>query len=429
VAGVTLANEPDRPLVAGLLSRSRRIASSPVALTIVAAAVFVARRPGMFVSPFSIPPYAEDGAVYFKDAIEQGGRAIFEPYNGQIFILQRLVAFAAALFPARVQPSLYEAVAVAGAVLCCSIALSTRWRSSIPLGARFVCMLALLCSPAVDETYGALAGLHSWLSVGLVLMGLLYDPISRRLKAGELTFAAATALSGFAAVYAIPVLLARAVRNGSRHSLLLLGVAVGGIVVQLGVLSTSARHGDTASLASQPVTDVLVLAKRVFGTAALGDANLVTLWPARQPEWWVWILLAALLAALAVIWARAPRLEAGALLATLLGSWILALWGFTLPGVDLSMAFWPMGASRYFLVPVAAIYVSLILLWPSTRLQRAALGLACLVLAFGIFSDYRLYAVHSADWPSFAACVQQAETTCSTVIPPGWTLEVDPTGH
>jgi hypothetical protein len=148
-----------------------------------------------------------------------------------------------------------------------------------------------------------------------------------------------------------------------------------------------------------------------------------------MPETWVWIPVLALLAALAVMWLRAPRLEAGALVATLVGSWLLALWGFTLPGLQISTLSFPLAASRYFLVPIGAIYVSLILTWPPSRLHRVVLGSACLILAFGIYSDYRLYPYRSSDWPSFVACVQQAERTCSTTIPPNWTLEINPPGH
>jgi hypothetical protein len=148
-----------------------------------------------------------------------------------------------------------------------------------------------------------------------------------------------------------------------------------------------------------------------------------------MPETWVWIPVLALLAALAVMWIRAPRLEAGALVATLLGGWLLALWGFTLPGLKIWMLSFPLIAGRYFLVPIGAIYVSLILTWPPSRLHRVVLGSACLILAFGIYSDYRLYPYRSSDWPSFVACVQRANTTCSTAIPPNWTLEINPPGH
>jgi hypothetical protein len=421
--------EQARSWATGLLLRTRRLRTSPLVLSAVAAVAYVFREQGLRSGLWKIPPYAEDGAVFLKDAIERGGGAILEPYNGQLFIPQRLVAFFAAFFPVRFEVPLYMAAAIAIAVLSCSIALSSRWRGSIPVGIRFVCVLALLCSPAVDETFATLASAHWWLAVGLVLVGMLYDPVSRWIKAGEIVFTAATAFSGFAALYAIPTLAVRAVRNRSRHSLLLLGIAAGGVVAQFGLLETSSRRGNVATLLSQPVTDVVVLGRRVFGTAVLGAGNLAAYWPGQMPQTWVGIPVLALLAALAFMWIRAPRLEAGALIATLLGGWLLALWGFTLPGLSLSMLSAPLGASRYFLVPVGVIYVSLILAWPRSRLHRVVLGCACLILAFGIYSDYHFYPYQSSDWPSFVVCVQQAKTTCSTTIPPNWTLEINPTGH
>jgi hypothetical protein len=422
--------EKARLWAVGQWSRTSWLRTSPLVLSAAAAVAYVLRERSMLSRPFLIPPYAEDGAVFLKDAVERGGGAILEPYNGQLFVLQRLVAFFAAFFPVRFAVPLYMAAAIAIAVISCSIALSSRWRGGIPVGVRFVLVLALLCSPAVDETYATLASAHWWLAVGLVLVGMLYDPVSRRIKAGEIVFAAATALSGFAALYAIPTLAVRAVRNRSRHSLLLLGIASGGVVAQFGLLEASSRRGNIGTILSQPVADLVVLGRRVFGEAVLGDDNLAIHWPGQMPDTWVWIPVVALLAALAVIWVRAPRLEAGALIATLLGGWLLALWGFTLPGLKLSMLSIQMGASRYFLVPIGVIYVSLILTWPPNRLfQRVVLGCACLILAFGIYSDYHRDPDWSSDWPSFVACVQQSNTTCSTTIPPNWTLEISPPGR
>jgi hypothetical protein len=136
----------------GLWLRTSRLGSSSLVLSMVATAAYVLRERGMLSSPFTIPPYAEDGAVFLKDAIERGGSAILAPYNGQLFIPQRLVAFFVAFFPIRFAVPLYMAAAIAIAVLSCSIALSSRWRGGIPAASRFVCVLALLCSPAVDET-------------------------------------------------------------------------------------------------------------------------------------------------------------------------------------------------------------------------------------------------------------------------------------
>ena len=96
--------EPDRgpdhgPEPAGESGRTRSLkrlrspfsAEVGTILAIVAAAayVYLLRRPSGLQAPVM---FAEDGTVFFKDAIERGLGALFAPYNGQIFIPQRLVA-------------------------------------------------------------------------------------------------------------------------------------------------------------------------------------------------------------------------------------------------------------------------------------------------------------------------------------------------
>jgi hypothetical protein len=393
-----------------------------LAMLLGAAYVYVMRQPTVFTRPVF---YGEDGTVFFKGALEHGPGVIFQPYDGLIYVFQRLVALLAAPLPVSIQPAIYAVVAVAAAVLSCSIALSSRWRFSVPLTARYLCVLALLCSPSVHEVFGTLANAHWWLAVGLVLLGMLSDPLSRRLKLGELAFTAVAALSGFAAVYAIPTLAVRAFRNRSRHSLALLGVALAGAVVQVGYLLNSARPANGAGLFTHLKTDFLVLVKRLLVGPVLGDTNLATLWPGdRLPDTWVWLVPIVLIVALTAVWIRGPRIDLAALLLVFLGGWVLALGGTPDPGNVLSFF------GRYFLVPMAMLYVSLIVSWPEGMLRRSMAGLACVLLATGILSDYHLSPLPAVDWGPFAACVEKGTShTCSTVVAPGWPLEVTPPGR
>lgn len=415
--------EIESRLVRAFTAARQRYPSAALTLAMLlgAAYVYVMRQPSILTRPVF---YGEDGTVFFKGALEHGAGSIFQPYNGLVYVFQRLVAVLAEPLPVSMQPAIYAAVAVAAAVLSCSIALSSRWRFPVPITARYVCVLALLCSPAVDEVFGTFSNAHWWLAVGLVLLGMLSDPLSRRLKLGELAFAALAALSGFAAVYAIPTLALRAFRNRSRHSLALLGVALAGALVQVGYLLNSARPADGAGIFKHPATDLLVLVKRVFVGPVVGDTNLAALWPDRLPDTWVWLLPIALIAALTTVWISSPRIELVALLVVLFGGWVLALGGTPDPGNVMSFF------GRYFIVPIGMLYVSLIVSWPESMLRRTMAGLACVLLATGILSDYHLNPLLPVDWAPFAACVEKgAAPTCSTVIAPGWTLEVAPPGR
>jgi hypothetical protein len=409
------------PLAASLDRTRQRILEAAPVFAMVAAAAFLyaMRRPSSILAPGL---FADDG-TFFKDAIEHGWSAVLAPYNGQLFLVQRVFASLVAPLPILIQPALYYGIAMVAAVLSCSIALSSRWRFPVPLGARFLCVVALLCIPGIAETYGALSDMHWWLAVGLVLLGMLHDPLSRRLRIAEIVFVALTAASGFSALYGLPSLAVRAFKNRSRHSLALLGVALAGVVAELVYLLQSSRHGDLAGMA-HPVTAVLILAKRVPATLALGESNLAFLWPSRDAAVFDWLAVVVLVVALAAVWVRAPRLEMAALLLTLGGGWFLALWAMT-SGATIYMLFWLTSAARFFLVPRAVAYVSLVLVRPAGLLSRVAIGVSCVLLATGILSDYHLSPAQADDWAPFAACVEKRVSTCTTVISPGWTLEIE----
>lgn len=427
--GAVVAAADSAPImgrVAGVVAaiRSRYSgAAQTVAMLGAATFIYLMRQPSVITAPTF---WAEDGTIFFKGAIEHGFGAVLEPYRGQVFLFQRVVAGLAAPLQVSIQPAVYAAAAVAAAVLSCGMVLSSRWRFQVPLNLRFLCMLALLCSPAVDEVYGILSNAHWWLAIGLLLLGMLHDPLSRRLKVGEVAFTAVTALSGFVAIYAIPSLVVRTFRNRSRHSLALLGVALSGITVELGYFLASSRHGNAGALIAQPAIELIALIRRIFGGAAMGDTNLALLWPTHLPQWWVWLILLALIAALAVVWIQAAHIETSALLLTLLGGSVVLIWALEDP-IDILWTF--AIAGRYFVVLVAVLYVSLLMWRAQGPWTLAASGLACVILAVGILSDFHLSAVPPADWQPFATCVEKGATPCSVVIPPGWTLEIGPRGH
>lgn len=408
-----------RSSVRNLLCR----AAPTLGMLIAAAYVYIWREPTVVLAPTL---WADDGTAFLKAAFEQGPSAILQPYGGQICLFQRLVAQVAVLLPISLQPAIYASVAVAAAVLSCSIVLSKRWRFQVPLGARFVCLLALLCSPAVDEAFGNVSNSHWWLAIGLVLLGMLSDPHGRRLRAAELTFTVVTALSGFAAIYAIPTLSVRAIRNRSRHSLAILGIAGAGVLVQVVCVLNSTRIAHGAGLFADPTRDFLVLLRRIFVDSVVGDANLNMVWPRLMPDTWVWLIPIGLIAALIAVWAWAPKAEVGALGLALVAGWLLAIWAVA----DQPTVLWQLTiVGRYFVVPMAMLYIWLVVSWPNGMLRRGIAGLACVLLATGILSDYHLNSLAPVDWTDFSACVDRRAATCTTELPPGVQLQINPPGR
>lgn len=408
----------------GTLGRSRADLV-PLGMLLFAALVYVLRSP---TSILASGLWAEDGTILFKDAIERGWSALFDPYAGQLIILQRLAATILAPAPAVVQPLLYAVASIGVAVLSCAIVLSSRWRDTLPLGVRFACLLALLCVPSAGEVHLSLVNSHWWLGIGLLLLGMLRDPVSHSIRIGEIGFAALVATSGFAALYAIPALAVRLVRNRSRHSLLVLAVALVGVGVQVGYLLGSGRRGSLTEIVAHPVIGLHVFAKRIMATAALGETNLAVLWPFGQPSVSAILVPLVLTAALALIAARGARMEVGALLVTLIGGWFLGLWALTNPDASLEMLLWQGAASRYFVVPIAVLYIGLIVSRPPGPGWMAVTVLASGILLVGIAADYLIDPRPRYEWAPFAECVDHARGQCSTTIAPAWSLQVEARG-
>jgi hypothetical protein len=219
----------------------------------------------------------------------------------------------------------------------------------------------------------------------------------------------------------------RAIREGSRHSVALVSIAVAGLLLQIASVASSGRRGDLGSILSDPVTAIVVLIKRVFAASALGDLNLMDGWRGFEAEWWVWLVTLTLIAAMLMVWSRSASLESAALVLSLVGGWILALYAMSEPGSSIALLVtWPTAASRFFLVPVAVLFVSLIVVSQRSVGSRVASGLAAMLLAVGVMSDYRLIPLQKVDWEPFATCVEQALTTCSTTIAPDWPLQIEP---
>lgn len=410
-------HDPER---AGALPASRQWAI-PAGMLATAMVAYLLRNPLSVLAPTM---WAEDGTLFFKDAVERGWIAILDPYAGQLVVVPRAIASVLAPLPAAMQPTLYAVAAALVAVLSSGIVLSPRWRVSVPLGARFACLLALLCMPGMGDTHATVATSHWWLGIGLLLLGMLRDPRGRLGRAGELTFVGAASTSGFVAIYGIPMLAVRSLRTRSRHSLFVLVAATLGLAIQIGHLLASPRTGDVGAIVADPIGGVAVMAKRVLATIALGDRGLAVVWPVDAPTL-LGILAAVVVAALfAMIWVQAANLEVAALGASVAGGVVLAMWAVTAPGASIGMLLWGGAASRFFLIPKAALLASLLAGWSNGLVFRASVAIVGVLLVIGIALDYVVAPRPTVDWSGFARCIDETAALCSTVIPPGWTLEV-----
>ena len=156
-------------------------------------------------------------------------------------------------------------------------------------------------------------------------------------------------------LYGLPALLSTAVRTKSRHSLTLVAVAVTGLVIETVYLIASPREGSAGRLTHIGAdTTVLLVVKKVFGLAALGDVNFAQSWPLRQAPLWAWTITFVLLALVVALFVALRAPQRYGLLCCVLGAWFLAIWSETRPGGRFTALLLPGIGNRYFVPAIAA---------------------------------------------------------------------------
>ena len=77
---------------------------------------------------------------------------------------------------------------------------------------------------------------------------------------------------------------------------------------------------------------MLLVVKKVFGLAALGDVNFAESWPVRQAPLWAWTITFVLFALVVAVFVALRAPQRWGLLCCVLGTWFLAIWSQTVPG-------------------------------------------------------------------------------------------------
>lgn len=126
--------------------------------------------------------WAEDGTLFFPDALEFGFGSLFRPYAGYHHFFPRVIVLLALAFPLRFFASIVSAVAFITMAYVASLFSRThyRWIQNSDV-ARFCVCLGVCGAPGLFEVLGNLANIHNVLLVfiGIILLRPLKVPISR----------------------------------------------------------------------------------------------------------------------------------------------------------------------------------------------------------------------------------------------------------
>ncbi|MEO8483292.1 MAG: hypothetical protein ABI634_13855 [Acidobacteriota bacterium] len=161
--------------------------------------------------------WAEDGAVFLRQALEEGSRSLLHPMAGSFFTLERsimLIALKAA--PLVWVPFVVCLACIAVTALVMSRLASDAYSWLVPSRAVRLAAVCLMCLlPGLNEMLGNLCNVNWILFAGVALIGLK-DP-DRPLTAAELVVTALISVSVGTAILLVPLFLWRLVMTTARR--------------------------------------------------------------------------------------------------------------------------------------------------------------------------------------------------------------------
>ncbi len=355
--------------------------------------------------------YAEDGQIFLSQAHNDGVAAFVEPYAGYLHLIPRIIAAVLEPFPVTAAPVLYAVAALLVHVAMLTPALSARLDWIIPGQMLRAVLFALLClMPPLWEVLGNIANLIFVGGISLLLLMLSDDPRSGVGRVGELAAVAALGLSGPLIVFFVPWFIWRWRRTRSRHSLVVVGVAVAAALVQGVIFLLSDREESGGSL----VYLSRVWVERIGLSWLFGDSQLVA-----SPSWvtsWlaalVWCIGAVVIT---VVVLRGTAVALWLLHFTLLAAAVLA-YGYMPP---------PFTWQRHFVVPTAIVIVLLVAVIGARRWAIAAGGW----LAVGVAAMAHDFAPepypYRPDLTALQQCVNRGEPVCrQTIFGNRWSVQL-----
>ncbi len=386
--------------------RTNRVLNASAVAALAACLLFLRGIPRLWHAAL----HHEDGQIFLSQAHNDGVAAFVEPYAGYLHLIPRIIAAVLEPFPVTAAPVLYAVAALLVHVAMLTPALSARLDWIIPGQMLRAVLFALLClMPPLWEVLGNIANLIFVGGISLLLLMLSDDPRSGVGRVGELAAVAALGLSGPLIVFFVPWFIWRWRRTRSRHSLVVVGVAVAAALVQSVIFLLSPREVPRVPPVPPVSVGSLVYVPRVwverigwgwlFGDMSLPESPWIALWLAGS----VWCIGAVVITVVV-------------LRGTAVALWLLHFTLLTAPVLAYGYLRGPWWWQRHFVVPTAIVIVLLVAVIGARRWVTAAVGW----LAVGVPAMVTVIA--PAPYPSrpdltpLQQCVNRGEPVCRQVI-------------
>ena len=221
---------PPRGVWRRFFSRGKTGRHSALLTCVLALVVLLVRKPHAFFSPQF---FVEDGTVFFLDDHEKGGAALFEPYEGYLHLIPRLIAAVAGAVRLEFRPAVYSY----GSLLVLISIIFYVQRSRIPVVHKNLLALAIVCVPVGAFIFMHLTNLHSFTAVLLLVILLQERPASRRGALLDTALVLLAGLSGPFCIMFLPLLPLRWRMHGrSRYEVALACLFIATAAVQCALL-------------------------------------------------------------------------------------------------------------------------------------------------------------------------------------------------
>jgi len=353
--------------------------------------VFYFRRPELITNPQF---WAEDIAVFYRDAYNQGLASLFHSWAGVLQLFPRLVALIVVRFPIDHAPLLFNLASM----LVMALPVFILWSDRTLFGKegefrKLVLTVLFVLMPNIGEIFGILTNTIWFLAVASVLVLTRTDKVSaRRWLPFDVVVLLVAGLSGpfsgVLAVAAVFLVLHRKIR--SRALYVKVGVVVVCALVQIAVFSNGSSQASSvlqqrASWGHHLAMPVEITGMRFIALPILGT-HIITPDIAQSAQVYALGIITAILMLVAFVRSRAEIrtiILFGSLLYVI--SYFRALAG---PVLEFwrSLLFNPFGA-RYFFVPFFAWLVALICLSNDRKTLSSKIATA-LLAAFVVFFPY-----------------------------------------
>ena len=366
------------------------------------------RRTDAFVQPQF---WAED-AFFFERNYTEGLRVIFQPYNGYLHLVPRLIAVVSSWLDVRWAPTCYVYLSLAGMLYVAARTFSPRF----PFKFHPALILAVALVPDAPDILLNPTNLQSILAAGLVLLLISRDPETPGGIAHDLTALVVLGLTGPTSVLLAPLFALRACVRRTRWSVILALVAAICGAIQLAFILTHPLPPEPPENI-KPALALPVLGARVFGSVFLGGRISVDqqagLLAALGIGTLVWLLVSN-------FWPRDSRLERGLLAAScaLLLAATLYRMRYALPQT-MHRGF----GARYFYAPQLIVIWQLVTLLPNPTaiVRRTAAALLLLAVSMNVtrLLEPKLLDMH---WANYVSKIRNHEKVDVPINPSGWNM-------